>query len=90
LQCELGIALGRTLGELSGITEREFGIWRAYRLKHPLPSRKTELYLAQIAMKISQSMGTENASLRDYLLFEPPDDATDDVDIEAMRQGMID
>lgn len=38
-----------------------------------LPSRRVELYLAQIAMQIAMSRGVQNMELSDFM-FDPVDD----------------
>jgi len=72
---DLALALGQPVGTLARtMTEGEFSDWTQYAAKRMLPARRTELYLAQIAMFIAQSMGgAKNTHLSDYM-FDPDDD----------------
>lgn len=42
-----------------------------------LPSRRVELYLAQIAMQVAQLRGAQNVSLEDFM-FDPGDAGGED------------
>lgn len=75
-------ALARTL------TEREFREWNQYAARRMLPTRRLEMYLAQIAFLIARTMGNASEMTMTDFLFDPvssEDVAVDDVD--AMRQA---
>lgn len=57
-----------SLAALSRMSEREFRRWMRYAQFHPLPSRRAEAYLAQIASVIAQTAGNENMSIKDFVL----------------------
>jgi hypothetical protein len=88
LQCELALHLGRTLGELSKMTEREFGIWIAYRRLRAFPFRRLELYSAQIALKVAQSAGAQNVTLKDFLFDHDQPQQPSEADVAYMLQEM--
>lgn len=50
------------------MTEREFRGWLRFSGKHLLPSRRQELYLAQVAYVIAQTAGTTDMTLKDFIL----------------------
>jgi hypothetical protein len=70
---DLALEFGLPVGVLSRLlTEREFRAWDRYARRKMLPQRRIELYLAQIAKTVAQSIGGSNAKLSDFL-FDPPD-----------------
>jgi hypothetical protein len=84
---DLAAQLGMTVGGLKrSMTEQELVWWSRYAATKMLPARRLELYLAQIAMMIAQTMGgAKNVRLRDFL-FDPPDDEPEEVaDVEAAK-----
>lgn len=52
--------------------EWQFQQWQHYAARKMLPSRRLELYLAQIASVLAQVNGAKNAQLTDFL-FDPPE-----------------
>ncbi len=52
--------------------EWQFQQWQHYAARKMLPSRRLELYLAQIACVLAQVNGSKNAQLTDFL-FDPPE-----------------
>lgn len=78
---DLALELGMPTGTLKrSLTERDVRQWMRYAQRKHLPSRRIELYLAQIAMVVAQSMSTgkHKFKLSDFL-FEPADlDEQDD------------
>ena len=72
---ELALNLGKTVEELSReMTAVEFDLWQRYARRTALPMRRVEMYLAQIALKIVQVMGSNTDSrLVDYM-FDPEED----------------
>lgn len=74
-----------------GTTERQIRQWSAYARRKMLPSRRIELYLAQIALLIAQTMGDgkRRFKLADFL-FEPNvDDEADDMTEEEALAAAI-
>lgn len=60
---DLALELGMPVGSMKAtMTTRELGMWSVYAAKKGLPSRRRELYLAQIARM------TGGGELDDYLL----------------------
>lgn len=61
--------------------EREFALYQQYAAKRVFPTRRLELYLAQICSVLAQVNGNQDAVIRDFLL-DPIDDdgeTTEDV-----------
>ena len=83
----LALEFGRPLGEIKQMPQREFVRWMAYSARKGLPSRRVELYLAQIAWLIAQTMGgAKESTLADFLFDEATDDADEKVDeLEAAK-----
>lgn len=53
------------------MSEAEFYGWQCHAAAHPLPTRRIEIYLAQISMLIAKCMGgAKDAKLADFLLFD--------------------
>jgi len=84
---DLALEVGQpNLGALArALPERDFRSWMAYNRRRGLPSRRLELYLAQIALMVMRAAGAENLSLSDFLFDDDrdadgqtqPDDALD-------------
>jgi len=84
---DLALEFGLPVGVLSRLlTEREFRAWDRYARRKMLPSRRVELYLAQIARYIAQTMGGADAPLSAFL-FDPQPDAPDEVDLDEMKKA---
>ena len=83
----LALDLGMPLGQIGKMPEREFVRWMGYAARKGLPSRRVELYLAQIAWLIAQTMGgAKESTLADFLFDEATDDADEEVDeLEAAK-----
>lgn len=79
---ELSLALGRPIGMMP---EREFARWRRYASRRGLPMRRLEIYLAQIAMLIAQTMGGSTATLRDFLFDAEPE--PEQIDVKALQEA---
>lgn len=59
------------------MTEREFWQWGQYAGKRMLPTRRVEMYLAQIALVIARTMGNaKDAKLSDFM-FDAPEEESD-------------
>ncbi len=71
---DLALNLGKTVAEIErDMTGVEFLLWQKYANRTALPLRRIELYLAQVALKISQIMGgNTDATIADYM-FDPDD-----------------
>ena len=89
---DLALELGAPVENLAArLTEREFRAWQHYAARRMLPQRRIELYLAQIAMLIAQTMGgAADVSLEDFLFDPPPADddgepLSDDEHVETAR-----
>lgn len=54
------------------LPESEFRDWQRYAARRMLPSRRIELYLAQIAMQVALLHGVQNVDLSDFM-FDPID-----------------
>lgn len=68
---------------MSGMPERVLGQYARYANTIGTPQRRLELYLAQIAMLIAQTMGgVKTAKLADFL-FEAKDERTD---LESLKE----
>ncbi len=52
------------------LPESEFRDWQRYAARRMLPSRRVELYLAQIAMWVARSAGARDVDLADFM-FDP-------------------
>lgn len=72
---DLALHMGMTTAGLKrAMTERELREWQAYAARRMLPQRRTELYLAQIALVVAKAMGgAKDATLGDFL-FDPEED----------------
>jgi hypothetical protein len=87
LALELGMSsevLARTM------TERELRRWVRYVQRKLLPTRRLEVYLAQIAQMIAITMGgAKDAKISDYLIEIEAADAVsvDDIDVEDVREA---
>lgn len=68
------------------MSEREFRQWGRYAREHVLPSRRVEIYLAQIAWAVARFLGgNDDATIEDFLIdfgAKPPDAAPD---VEAAK-----
>lgn len=63
------------------MSEREFRDWQRYAQKKMLPTRRIELYMAQIALVLSRTVGnSHDAQLSDFL-FDLPE--APDVDLKS-------
>lgn len=87
---DLALEIGLPVQVLAHVmTEREFRAWAAYRSARALPTRRLELYLAQIAQMIASTMGgMKNAKLSDFFIeLEPalPEAEAEDVDVPALQ-----
>lgn len=72
---DLALNLGMTVAQIENeMTAVELDLWQRHAARFALPMRRMELYLAQIAMKISQVMGGNiEAQLSDFM-FDPSED----------------
>lgn len=52
------------------MTERELRFWAAYRARKMLPSRRTEIYLAQVALMVARMNGSATQTIDDFLIRE--------------------
>lgn len=50
------------------LPEREFVLYQQYAAKRVLPTRRLELYLAQLCSVIAKVHGNADAEIRDFLL----------------------
>lgn len=63
---------------MARLPERVFVGYMRHAQRYMLPFRRFEVYLAQIAMLIAQTMGgAKNVTLKDFL-FDPPDEVVDE------------
>lgn len=81
---DLALELGMTADGLSRtMTERELREYQGYASRRMLPSRRLELYLAQIAFVVVKAAGgAQNATLKDFMfdrIEEDPDLDAEDV-----------
>lgn len=69
---DLAIEFGNPhLGQV--LRESEFQQWARYAKTYGLPTRRLEIYLANVALLIAKTMGGDRQStLRDFL-FDPPE-----------------
>lgn len=74
---DLALEVGQAnLGAFArSLPERDFRSWMAYNRRRGLPSRRLELYLAQIALMVMRAAGAENLLLSDFLFDEKDSDA---------------
>lgn len=79
---ELSLALGRPIGTMP---ERDFARWRRYAARRGLPTRRLELYLAQIAMLIAQTMGGSTQGLQEFLFDGKPE--PEEIDVKAVQEA---
>ena len=71
MACELGMPVG-VLSRVMPL--HELHAWHAYAQRRLLPSRRVEIYLAQIALLIAKTMGgARDAKLSDFLIQPPPE-----------------
>jgi len=83
---DLALEFGLPVGVLSRLlTERELWEWDRYARKRMLPTRRLELYLAQIAHVAARTAGAD-VSLSDFL-FDPKPPEPTAVDIEEVRKA---
>ncbi len=54
------------------LPEAEFRDWQRYAARRMLPSRRVEMYLAQIAMWTARMAGAKDVDLADFM-FDPSD-----------------
>lgn len=65
----LALEFGLPIGQLELMPEAEFVRWMRYSMTKGLPSRRVEIYLAQIAFWIARTMGgVGDKTIADYLL----------------------
>lgn len=67
------------------LTEREFRQWDQYAARRMLPTRRLEMYLAQIAFLIARTMGNASEMTMSDFLFDPPGEPLEDD--EAVKQA---
>lgn len=81
---DLALELGQTAGGLSrSMTESELGEWQRYAGRRMLPTRRLELYLAQIALFVVKAAGGgKNATLSDFLFDATADEEADELDAD--------
>ena len=66
---DLALELGQTVATLKAtMLEREFRAWEIYASRKMLPTRRIEVYLAQVAQAMA------GGKLADYLLDQPVED----------------
>lgn len=84
LAMNLGMPADRLEREM---THRELRQWARRVRSNPLPSRRVEIYLAQIACTIARVMGgSAEATIADYLIdFGPEREQTTEPDPEATK-----
>jgi hypothetical protein len=82
LQCDLALALGKSIKEIKALDEQELNRWILYRDKFMFPQRRIELYLANLARLTA---GGELSI--DEFLFDPKE-AEVITDVDAMREAM--
>jgi hypothetical protein len=72
------------------MTQNELRDWQVFAARFSLPSRRLELYLAQIALLIAVCMGgVKDAKLTDYL-FDPPPTPAEQKKAMAEQKKAID
>lgn len=69
---DLALELGMPYEELaSTMTEREFIRWQVYMGRRMLPTRRFEIYMAQLTFHVARAWGgAEGKKITDYFLFE--------------------
>ena len=68
---DLSFELGVPAHELAHrLPERDYWLYHQYALKRSLPSRRRELYLAQISLVFAKVTGNTDSVLSDFL-FDP-------------------
>ena len=69
---DLALELGMPYEELARtMTEREFVHWQVYMGRRMLPTRRLEVYLAQLTFHVARAWGgAQNTKVTDYLLFD--------------------
>lgn len=79
---ELALEIGVPFESLAGqMTEREFLGWQHYARTKMLPTRRMELYLAQIAYWVARTMGgVKDRTVSDYILSATTDEEVDQGD----------
>lgn len=85
---DLALELGMSIETLGRMTEREFVGWQAYAAKRLLPTRRMELYLAQIAAVVARSMGGSTGTVVDFLLQPVDASAPDEDEVEELRRAV--
>lgn len=87
---ELALNLGGPADRLAReMSEREFRQWTSYAREHVLPSRRVEVYLAQIAWAVARFMGgNENATVEDFMLDFGTRRLDEEVDLDALKASI--
>lgn len=71
---DLALEFGMPVSMLSKVLkERELKQWAAYSRKYILPTRRRDLYLAQVSMILAKVNGAKDVSLEDFMFDPPPE-----------------
>jgi hypothetical protein len=86
---DLALELGQPIEVLARtMTEREFRLWALYAKRKLLPTRRMEVYLAQVAQVIAAAMGgAKQVSISDYLIRMDYQEPAEVIDIEEVRKA---
>jgi hypothetical protein len=84
---DLALEFSMPLASLrKALTERELHAWQAYAMRYQLPTRRLELYLAQIALCVARMAGAQDVMLQDFL-FDPPAEVAPATQLEAAKEA---
>lgn len=60
-----------------------------YAARHLLPQRRLELYLAQAAWVSAAAMGGYKGDLRDFVLFDPPENGAPSAEAQSAAEDAL-
>lgn len=71
---DLALEFGMPVSMLSKVLkERELRQWTAYSNKYHLPTRRRDLYFAQLALILAKTSGAKDVILEDFMFDPPPE-----------------
>lgn len=84
---DLALESGWSQEMIGAMTETDFIRWQKYAATRRFPTRRLELYLAQIAMVVAKAMGGSTAKLEDFLIELSPPDEGDGDNLEDAKEA---
>jgi hypothetical protein len=89
---ELALEMGMPFEQLKRVmTERELQAWSRYTHANLMPSRRLELYMAQLTCWVVRMLGNKNANIEDFIIELAVDDQPEKeavvIDLEAARDA---